>query len=159
MAALGNQHIISSQDIQLWNRCYIFLSYFTDVETEAQKHRTWTQVIWVSRELLVAVSGGAAWGVWEVWLVASELGLFWVISRKRMLGMKKSAWWLEYRMCGTKMRLDGVVGAQLWMALYVMPGGLERLESKGRSWEVGWFLIPGRSNEGLDLGYQNGIRE
>ena len=45
------------------------------------------------------------------------------------------------------------------MALYVMPGGLERLESKGRSWEVGWFLIPGRSNEGLDLGYQNGIRE
>ena len=29
----------------------------------------------------------------------------------------------------------------------------------GRSWEVGWFLIPGRSNEGLDLGYENGIRE
>lgn len=24
---------------------------------------------------------------------------------------------------------------------------------------VGWFLIPGRSNEGLDLGYEDGIRE
>ena len=45
------------------------------------------------------------------------------------------------------------------MALYVMPGGLERIESEGRIWEVGWFLIPGRSNEGLDLGYENGIRE
>lgn len=37
MAALGNQPIISSRDIQLQNRCYIFLSYFTDVEIEAKK--------------------------------------------------------------------------------------------------------------------------
>lgn len=37
------------------------------------------------------------------------------------------------------------------MAMYVMPDGLERLGSEGRSWEVGWFLIPVRSDEGLDL--------
>ena len=45
------------------------------------------------------------------------------------------------------------------MALNVMPGALERLESEGRSWEVWWFLIPVRSNAGLDLGYENRIRE
>lgn len=57
------------------------------------------------------------------------------------------------------MRLERAIEAQFSMAMYIMPGSLERIEPVGRSWEAGQFLVPVRNNNSQESGYENGVRE